>query len=62
MICLPPINNKLIQLIIVVSLLILMGVAIVLDGELGERVFTVLIATFGVVMGYFFRKAVTNKS
>jgi len=49
--------RQIIQLTIVVGMLILMALAIIIDGEIGIRVFGMLLASFGLILGYFFRKA-----
>lgn len=51
------INDKLIQLVIVIGLILMMGVTLFIDGAFGERVFGILIGTFGFCMGYYFNKA-----
>ena len=45
------------QLIIVCGLMILLVMALIVDGKFGETVFGLTMTTLGVVLGYFFRKA-----
>lgn len=48
-------NN--LQMVIVVGMIILMAMAIIIDGEMGERVFATVFGGFSLVLGYFYRKA-----
>lgn len=50
-------TNQIIKITLVAGLILLMGAALYIDGEFGERVFGMLMASFGVVVGYFFHKA-----
>lgn len=53
----PKIDSSIIQIVIVATLALLMVIALIIDGEMGERVLASLLAGFGLVLGYFFRKA-----
>lgn len=55
------INDKHIQFAIVIGFILLMFLALIIDGEFGERVFASLMAAFGLVLGYFFRKSQETK-
>lgn len=61
--CIPKIQitNKSIQLSIVFIMGILLVMALIIDGDFGERVFGTLMTSFGFVIGYFFCKAQTDK-
>lgn len=45
------------QRIIIVGMMVMMLTAIIIDGAFGERVFGTLLAAFGLILGYFFRKS-----
>jgi len=49
------------QTLIIVVLGVLMAMALIIDGEMGERVFASLLAGFGLILGYFFRKSGEDK-
>lgn len=44
------------QLAIIIGMIVLMLVAIIIDGAFGERVFGALMTSFGLVLGYHLRK------
>ena len=50
-------SGKSIQMVIVLGMLFMMMAALIIDGDFGERVFGMLIGSFGLILGYFFRKA-----
>ena len=45
------------QKIVIVGILVLMLIALIIDGEFGERVFGLLFGGLALILGYFFRKA-----
>ena len=49
------------QRIIILGMLALMMAALIIDGEFGERMFGMLVAGFGLILGYFFRKSGEGK-
>jgi len=49
------------QRIIILGMLALMMTALIIDGEFGERMFGMLVAGFGLILGYFFRKSGEEK-
>ena len=51
-------SGKSIQMVIVLGMLFMMMAALIIDGDFGERVFAMLIGGFGLILGYFFRKAI----
>lgn len=50
-------SNQAIKIIIVVGILGLMLAALIIDGEMGERVFVMLMSGMALVLGYFFKHA-----
>lgn len=54
-------DEKTTQFLIVCIFGALLVLALIIDGEFGERAFGVLMASFGMVLGYFFRKAQDSK-
>ena len=48
------------QITIIIGLLVLMAIALIIDGDFGDRTFGLLIGSFGFVLGYFFRKSGTT--
>lgn len=50
------------KMIIIIGLIILMAIALIIDGQMGERVMGVLMTSFGFIVGYFFRKTGENSS
>jgi hydrogenase/urease accessory protein HupE len=57
-----PLDPTYTQYTIVIGFIILMGMAVWIDGEFGDRVLAVLIGTFGLILGYFFHDAKSSKA
>lgn len=55
-------DDSKIQMCIVLIMGLLLVISLIIDGAFGERVFGTLMVSFGLILGYFFRKANENKT